>query len=199
MPEILRFHLFIKLVKYFGVNGFQPHGHLELRTDHPCELNAPLPCEQGMILNDNSFKGFYQRRNPWIVSRWNGSGVEKVGAVVKFDMPGSGELFQRPLDLRGDGVGRNRNVRCVFPEITHQTGEPALPVGEKNGDHIFNASRQGSFLFNQEMVGPERIDPVFGAPLFSDPMIIDLKILLFTHIFAGIPVGKSGPVQGSVH
>jgi hypothetical protein len=152
-----------------------PDRHLEPSADGglepQCPPGVPAAQECRMRLDDDPLEAGDTRRNPVILVRRNGVGVEEAPGVIELDLARGGQPRKRVANLLRDVPAADGSVECVYPEVAHQAAERALPVGDQHDDGGGLTAVSVLFQLPPRRVRTIRSDGLLRAAPIFDPSI----------------------------
>ncbi|MEY4188580.1 MAG: hypothetical protein RIT02_3614 [Planctomycetota bacterium] len=98
-------HLFVETCQSGFVGGLKSDGDFQLSSTQLLKPVALVGTQSRVIFDDDCVEVLNALSDCREVPVRNGSRVEEVAAVIKFDMGGRGQLSQSEIDLSGDQAG----------------------------------------------------------------------------------------------
>lgn len=170
--ELIESHSLVKFLQCLRMNRLEAKRHFELAAKSVAKLEATIPNQSRMALNNDTVKLCQALGDRGIFGLWDGFDIEETAGVVEFDIAQLGQaaalafcLSKREVDLPSDGPGRHGFVEGVLPEIAHQAAPRAFLVGEKDRQPINETAVVIAFLLEQPGVGAAWVKRVLLAAL----------------------------------
>src|SRR6185503_902309 len=101
--------------------------------------------------------------------------IEEAAAIVELDVPQHRvprcHRVKRPIDLLGDGSGRNGFGERVLPQIAHYATPRTFAVGQKHRRYGNYFAGVASLLLNETRHRPARVERLTLRPSGKNPLV----------------------------
>ena len=167
ITKLVERHPLVEFFERLRVDCLKAKRDLELAAQPVAKLEATIPDQGRVTLDDDPVKIDQARSYRGILGLGNRLAVEETSGVVQLDLAQLGQaatltfrLAKRKVNLPGDRPGEPGFVERVLPEIAHQAAPRAFPVGKEDRQPIDEAAVGVALLFEQPGVGAVWVETV---------------------------------------